>query len=378
MLKINNVIELHQNNLTMYVLKLSVNDLLNNYVIDSYDSKLKNSTGYQRPPFPAHYKKIAQYLVSNTESAILPMAIIGAIDENDIKKIDNSIILENNIRIVDGQHRIKGIEYLKQSNIPEYVQKYGQIEREYEFPVILLAIDSDNELVEMETFININSKGKKVSTNLAQELRNKRFHKVINDDPVEVNKELYDIISSGVAKKLSNSPYSFWYNKLTMGDEISNEKPISFSAFTKSIIPIVNSYFKYKINKNQISVTDIEIIENKIVEFIEHVWSIVSVKWKQCFVKNDLQFYKKEFNICKGIGVYSIHGLVKECLDEIYDFKPQKNIDLNDILFRFEEIITKSEVESDWWRVGGPFTGLSSGQGFKKIISYIKNEEEYF
>ena len=51
MLKIDNVIELHQNNLKMYILKLSVNDLLENYVIDSYDSNVKHGTGYQRPPW---------------------------------------------------------------------------------------------------------------------------------------------------------------------------------------------------------------------------------------------------------------------------------------------------------------------------------------
>jgi hypothetical protein len=201
----------------------------------------------------------------------------------------------------------------------------------------------------------------------------------VDEQDITVDKELFEFISSGIAKKMSNNDSSFWHNKMTMGDEISNAKPISISAFTKSITPFISAYIKFCGHQGHISKSEIDGIEKDIAGFLEVVWSIVISKWKQCFMLYDVQFHKKEFNICKGVGVFSIHGLIKECFDETGSKENlNKNIVLDQTLSSFKKIIEESNVQSDWWRVGGPFTGLSSGQGFKQIISYIKNEEKFF
>ncbi len=344
-----------QNKLTLYIVCFSTEELLDMTEIEYYNAD--TSEGYQRPPFPSHFKKIARYLIEDN-LPVLPTAILTAIDPSKIREEGIVINIKGKLRVVDGQHRIEGIKYLR--NINE--AKYNEI-LEYQFPVLIMAIDKDMRDLEISTFININSKAKRVSTDLAKELWKKvNWNKISQKRSGDVlTPEECEVIATQVAQILNRNESCIWYDSIRMGDEATVSKPISVTAFTKSIKDIIS------ILSNKFSGTE-ELVDETI-KFLIDVWNEVTIRWPECFDDS-----YDTFNIKKGIGVYSIHLVLKECVT-----KNEGNID--NALEEFRRMLKESQVLYTDWMTGGKFTGMSSGQAIKRISAYIKNEvskEEFF
>lgn len=364
-------IKLDQDGIVMYLLKLGVENLINNSIIERYDSS--DDTGYQRQPIPGHYKKIAKYFME-TNKAILPTAILAAISPEHVKEVDSNILdLKDKIRIVDGQHRIKGLEALKDGYTTNSMERYISLKENYEFPIILMSIPPDGDLgvsiLEVNAFININNKGKKVNTNLAKELieQSHRRRHINEKEYVSFNDELVSTTATRIIRDLSDTYESLWYQNIILGDDVDNKKPISINAFSKAIKPIVYQCLRGTQTQDIISANTLDLEENIILHFIDTAWNIVIEKWPECFTKE--KKYNNSYNICKGIGVFPIYGLLSEFLE--------KNlIDKTASLKQFRECIFASRVVSSDWLVGGRFTGLTSGQAIKQVIRVIKNEIE--
>jgi len=158
----------------------------------------------------------------------------------------------------------------------------------------------------------------------------------------------------------------FLYNKIILGDEIDRKKPISISAFTKAIRPIVQLRLSCLQKDGQILSAVLQEEEEVISQYIEHVWCVICRKWPECFLR-DCNEYNENYNICKGIGVFPIYALFCECISGC-------NGDLETGLSKFINVISESKVSASDWLVGGTFTGMSSGQAIKKIVRYLKNE----
>lgn len=109
-MRFNQYVKLKQRGINMFLISSRVENIINNYDVDIYDQET-NRTGYQRPPIPTHYRDIAKYLVNNSESIFMPAAIIAAVDPKQIHLSDHHLEIEGKMRIVDGQHRLKGFEY---------------------------------------------------------------------------------------------------------------------------------------------------------------------------------------------------------------------------------------------------------------------------
>ncbi|OJU14080.1 MAG: hypothetical protein BGN88_12600 [Clostridiales bacterium 43-6] len=360
-------IKIQQDNVQMYLIKMNVDDLLTNSIIERYDSG--DDTGYQRQPIPAHFKKISKYLMTN--GAILPTAILAALSPDKIKEINESELeIYEDLRIVDGQHRIKGLEELKNGYTTGSMERFESMRTIYEFPVVVMCLTPESDLKssikEVDAFININNKGKRVNTNLAKELSEQvhRRANIENQEFIIIDDELITNMSTRIAKELASIKDCFWYNNIILGDAIDNKKPISINAFSKALKPIVSACFKQNFGDGcKIKTKEIEKPKDMIIKLINDAWDIVILKWSDCFINNR---YNINYNICKGIGVFPILGLLYEC----YTKNPQLPLD------DFKNIINSSAVKSSDWLVGGRFTGMSSGQSIKQIIKTIKNEAE--
>ena len=328
---IHNAISVEQGCCTMYIFKLSTEDLLSNYIISNYDSV--RETGYQRPPVESHYKKIARYLAAAGSGQILPMSIIAAATREDISYQGNELTIEGRLRIVDGQHRIKAIEYLRDGKNPKYNDKYKELANDYEFPVILLTADETDSALEMDTFININSKGKRVSINLAKELCEKKMQADLTKHEIGLNSDTYENLATQVVKRLAHDKASLWYERIQMGDELGFQKPVSVGTadLTKRAV--------------------------------ERLWRTVQGRWPECFEE------PKQYNLLKGLGVSVIHRLFESCIGEIRSSDPEKV--LEDAQEAFERYLDRTDVEAEEWMVGGIFTGFSSEQGYGIIMNII-------
>lgn len=363
---IHNAISIEQGNHMMYIFKLSTQELLSNYMIPSYDSS--KDIGYQRPPVEAHYKKIARYLADANSEQILPMSIIAAAANKDISYKENVLTIQGRLRIVDGQHRIKAIEYLRDTRNSRYNNKYAELVAHYEFPIILLITNEIDSVLEIDTFININSKGKRVNTNLAKELQEKKMRTDFEKHDVELKMGTCENLATRVAKCLAYDTNSMWYDRIQMGDELGLQKPVSIGTFARSL------------KKITMRVADMVVAGEKVISeeraektteltriAVEQLWKKVQVRWPECFDE------PKQYNLLKGLGVSVIHRLFESCIEE-GRFSDPKNM-LEDAQETFVQYLRKTDVEAEEWMIGSTFTGFSSEQGYGIIVNILRGEK---
>lgn len=362
---IHNAISVEQGCHTMYIFKLSTGELLSNYTISSYDSA--EETGYQRPPVESHYKKIARYLADADSGQILPMAIIAAATERDISYEENVLTIKDKLRIVDGQHRIKAIEYLRDADNTRYKNKYKELAGHYEFPIILLVSKEKDSELEIDTFININSKGKRVSINLAKELREKKMRADLEKRKVELTKDSYENLATQVVKRLVHDKGSMWYERIQMGDELGLQKTVSIGTFARSLKKITTRVADMVVEeKNFISEKEAEKTAELIGDVVEQLWREVQKRWPECFDE------PRNYNLLRGLGVSVIHSLFESCIREKPLSEPAEM--LADAQKTFARYLEKTEVEAEDWMVGGTFTGFSSEQGYGIIVNTLRGE----
>jgi len=366
----NQFVKLKQRGINMFLISSTVENIINNYDVDIYDQKT-NRTGYQRPPIPTHYRDIAKYLSNNSESIFMPSAIIGAVDKSQIHFSDH-LEVKGKIRIVDGQHRLKGFEYAiyteKKNHDNTDDKKLTQLNN-FEFPIILMVIDeqTNEKLNEVIAFIDINSKGKKVVTDLAINLRNEMSDKTL--DYLEEENKLLEKVATETTLYLSNDKENIdtvWFNAIKTS---SNDKGkiISINSFNKSLFPIIKHCIpNTRFYQSPEGVSD---LIDSVKQFITLAWEKIHDKWTKSF--NEDKSFNKAFNIQKGIGVHALHLILADCIAEFKSTDRDISDNLTFALGKFGKILDATPVTTDDWNSGGKFSGYNSASGFKKVKNYI-------
>lgn len=357
-------IKVKQGKFDMLLISLTAAELIE-YSAVHYYKNVKGNEGYQRQLITNHYRKIAKYIETNDEP-ILPPAILAATEPEFVSINSSELTITKVIRIVDGQHRIQGLKYLKENN----PTSYKKVEN-YEFPVILMIINKSQKIHEVNTFVNINSKGKRVSTDLAILLRDRIREEEFNEKMDYISdKEFQEAVATNISKKLNLEIESLWYDCIKMAEGVGDKgKPISINAFNQSLNEVIKSYMKT--NSTERTREFIETITTELSFLISNAWFIIADKWKDCFFINKPKKHNKLYNIQKGIGVYPIHQVLSECL-------MLTNGDIKSALLEFEKIIDASKVDDAEWKIGGILSSYNSKAGFNAIATYIKNEIDLY
>lgn len=328
----------------------------------------RDPEGYQRDANKAHYNKIKKYIIENQNSFILPTSIILGVDRN---LIEPSLITEGGVnflnidesskifRIVDGQHRIEGIK--------KAIEEKGEIE-DLQLPITIVLSDERRRSIELEIFSDINSKAKRINTDLAQ-LAKFNFE-VLEESIVDINKH----ISIKTAYELKEKKEGIWANAIKFNIQSDfNIGIIGIAMFSDSLSKIVDLYTN-TVDKPALSnkLLTIEYCNNCAVflgNFLDELWSdIIFKKWNSAFT-NEISlnefgevinsFYSNKHYIQKGIGTNSIHSFFSEVISlHGFNEKSKKVI---------KEKIVGSKIKSEDWANGGPFSGYNSGSGFNKI-----------
>lgn len=359
----------------------------------------KHPGGYQRDAMSKHFNAIKNYILKNSEF-LFPTAIILAVDENDLKallKEENNVTylnLEDNpgkqlFRVVDGQHRLKGIEEASHEN---------NILENLSLNVIVLINKPNRHSVEMEVFNFINSKSKRLKVDLI-ELAKFEFRILENNLP---KNELNEHISIQVANLFNDKKENnIWFNGIKFG--IHEEEKfgiIGVNAFRESIKTIVDIYLTTKEwDKSIIGdalLTFSKTSAQEVFNFLDFIWNkSVYNKWSSCFKKNlemdidlDLHeyYYKNEYYIQKTLGTKAINYFIGDFITEV--MKNTNNLNQNSPLILPNEIINKElfqgktiekigeailecNVISEDWLIGKTFSGYSSESGFRKVSKML-------
>jgi DGQHR domain-containing protein len=343
--------------------------------------------GYQRIQDERHYQNIRKYI--ETENFVFPNSIILAIDkeqfENIVVKNGEGLIYlnlddnkDNLFRVVDGQHRLLGIEQAIINN-PKL--------NDLKLQVSIIITPQNRRSIEMEIFSNINSKAKRLKTDLI-ELAKYDFR--ILEDRIGA-KNLNSHIAINTAFKLNENTSisdNVWQNAIKIGIHSENKIGIiGVTAFIQSISGIVSSYIN--LNQEQIdSMGDKELIlfsrsaAKEISDFLIQAWRVINERWPQAFLDPyktldiDNQYksivYDPNFYIQKTLGCKSINYLIADILKDRFD-----NIFNASVLEDFKGIIYDCKLSTYDWKLGKTLSGISSESGFRKVTRILKNEEDF-
>lgn len=372
--------ELNQNSNTLYTSVLPFNYINDNSHVLVYG---KDKGGYQREPDPKHFKKIKDFIIQNKEF-IFPTSIILGIDSGVADKIITKegsglfINLELNatekiFRIIDGQHRIKGIE--------ESLKNKPAV-RDLRLSIVILKTDSNKRSQEMHIFNTINSKSKRIKVDLIK-LAEYDYRILENDIGIS---ELPVHLSMKVAQLL-NEDYSennIWQNAIKFG--IHDEDKIGIigvNAFIQSIESIVSQYLNKKeglenMGKNEL-LNFVPGAGSEIKDFICQAWDIVRIKWSEgIFPKKQVvqvgdelatYYYKKNYYLQKTLGTKAINYTLGQILKD-----GNKKVLHIDNLDKFKDVINSSKILNRDWEMGVTFSGYSSESAFTKVRKMIMGE----
>jgi len=311
----------------------------------------EDERGYQRSIKDDHVRGIKKY-INEHPNYLFPSSIILAMDKKEYENckrtdLDNSIykIDLNNMkfRIVDGQHRLKALHETNQDIL---------------LNVIVMIISEGKEKLELDVFTNLNSKAKRIPTDLA-ELAKFKYQILSEGKNLNID-DSADFIAMKTATDL-NENNKIWKNaiKVNINSEI-NTGIVGISAYKKSILSISK-----KINKNvdAKNIKELEDASNICYSILEEAWDICFDKWSFCFNESDNnKIYNTKYYLQKTMGVSIINGLINEYLD------------YNNTIDGFKSMIENSNVKISDWETAGIMSGHSSEAGFSKIRKLVKGE----
>lgn len=371
--KINSmVISLIQDEIKIILTKMKVEDLIKNTFADIFDSQ-DNKEGYQRPLNSTQVANIYEYLMTEQHS-ILPTSIILAIKEEDIvvSKDSTSFELLDKLRIVDGQHRIAAMSKIfkelneEKGEDPELITEFNNF-CNWEYPVNIMLLDKDKKIdryIEIRSFVDINKKGKKVTTDLADNNMAK-----IRDGLDELPaKQAYQQISSKVVNLLNSNEKSTWYHSIRIGDNSSGDRSIGISSFNLSIVPIIRKHMKKKYDKN-LKYYNKNMINKEseiIADIIKDYWVAIGDKWENAFYwddENEAYRIDSDYNIQKSLGVFSLHKILNQYFTNDNDIKSALELS--------KSAINNSDVIDDDWLIGGSFSSYTSSSGHTSIKNIV-------
>jgi DGQHR domain-containing protein len=338
-------IKIEQAGIKMYLLSLKINEIKQllekkQLLVDVYDPlNPTGREGYQRGIDESRIKDIAEFL--SKKSDILPSLLPGSIILNCRKgetiRYDDStseIIIGDDacFHIVDGQHRIRGLERSK-------IQKY-------EVPFTI--IEGLNIAQEAGQFLTINTKQKKVRPDL--QLR------ILYHQDRENTRRLIDILGVENWKlealtlciALNDKNESPWRNLiLRPGEKREGRwKPITEANFVDTL-----KYFC----SSESSIKHLPLEEKE--KFLIQYWNEIRKIYEKAFTETDGPAY----SLTRGLGA----GIFNTLAPAIYNLKLETGEDLSSIL---EPL--KKKIPLDYWRrPHGKIAKLGGSQKTYKTVA---------
>ena len=323
-------------NRKLFVSKIKLSDLARGpFMIDFYKRTQEPSEiGYQRPLSKKRSRDIKDFILNQTKGeTVLPTPIVAnsriELRYEPIKGIKNVGFLylhkNNPLYIIDGQHRRYAIsEIMSNPDITSYI--------DYEIPINILSGFSRKK--EVEQFYIINERQKRIKTDLGQRLL-LQFEKDNNQRKLIPNSNSWQLVALKITDKLNNSKDSIWENKIILPDAVydaRNEKLISQISFVNSQKPLfIGRKAPFDENPDNI---------DQWTDTINDAWNAVAAAYPK--INSDPQKY----SLMKTVGVYSIHILLKNLLE---DERPSR---YDRAINRMEKMLKKAadgDYSSKFW-----------------------------
>lgn len=338
-------LKIEQSGFPMYVTALSVGQIKalfksNQLIVDIYDPRNPpGKEGYQRGIDENRVNDISAFLSKTLD--ILPSLLPGSIILNCRPRMPlrfdsstNELVINDDVvfHVVDGQHRVKGLEKSR-------VQKY-------EVPVTI--IQGLNIAQEAGQFLTINTKQKRVRPDLQlrilyhQDTKNTR--RLIDT----LGLENWKIEALTIAIALNDRNESPWRNLILRPGEKKDDqwKPITEANFVDSLKNFCSS---------ESSVKALRLEEKE--KFLIGFWNEIRKLYEPAFSEESGSSY----SLTRGIGA----GILNTLAPALYSLNLSLDTDVDELL---RPLKSKYPIE-DWRRKTGRISKRGSSQSAYKSVS---------
>jgi DGQHR domain-containing protein len=364
----------------LYLTSLPVRDLVSNAEIDRWTKT--NREGYQRPPLESRLKargkaSIMRYLLD--EAGIFPTSVLLNIrrrlvfkeEVNLTEKISFGKLVipdKEKMWIVDGQHRL------------ESLKRVASIRPEFnEYPIPVTIVDIDDRFLEMLMFYIVNSRQKKIPTEIAyrhlqkmvEEVEVKEKHEWVKNvllGPEEVRKGVAAIIVDFIASD-ENSPF---YDRVRYtGEERESHHLVDDI--------VLETYISKLLKEKTFSMMEPERLAALLIDY----WSAIKDLYPSCFNEGE----SDQYTLLKHTGIASFTylfptvysysmmegGVSKEKMKELLGYLKERVDEINDPDFA-------RPIDEKWWSSAhGPYIARATSEkvfttiaeNFAKKISAI-------
>jgi len=316
------VVKLVQKGMPLYVGKMKAVDLLDLSGIEQWSEQ--TLTGYQRDRFNEKTREIADYL-QECSIAMIP-ALLASFREGEFHAVKGDF---GTLRIprkgaalwlLDGQQRTGGFKEIleelqeiqkkgKKLSKEEQSdsQRYDELLRDYELPVVFIDADAIVKKVKQEApnveigpdhvegafFFIVNKTQKPVNPSLKDELAYRTLMAGIRGIPViEKFKWRTEVVPIANDLNRNGSPLK---GKMNLGGTRGLGRPIRLNSFVTSLEPLFKGNETFK----ALSTEDKK-------EFLKAYWSVVKNLYPDAFN------YPKDYLVLKTLGVYSLNYLAND------------------------------------------------------------------
>ncbi len=344
------------------------------FIVDYYEREKEKSAGgggYQRKLSPQAVNGIKDYILTETMNPLLPTGLLvsarGELEFSEKSNGFGELIVNRPLYVIDGQHRFEAWKSLMEQ--PQYREDWGN----FELPIVVLS--NFNKRQEVEQFYVINSRQKRIKTDLAQ----RNFLQLAADDstsgliPERLKWMLY---ATKIVDALNEKDDNLvWENKIELPNEdadIKKIKIISQASFVSSLKPFFVGRTSVFVPKDERP--DIE----KWAGIINDFWKIVYKLYPEA-----IDNYK-DYSLLKTVGVFSLHLFFANMIyrEDFKDYVNNKEAQ-REVLKKVEKYLSdakNSSIKLEFWRsnvpknvreVGDYASGYSSSSGHNKIVSRI-------
>jgi DGQHR domain-containing protein len=350
------VIPIVQNKKTMFMGIIRIGDLFDHFElkVDTQSSK-KNKKGYQRKSTKRRAMAFLRY-IEKTKDATSPNTILLNYRENlKIEETPGAPIYldfpeKATLWVVDGQHRLRGLEEgLKNDEI-----------RKFEIPFVIM--NETEKYLEALQFFIINRTQKGVKSDLAQiflqevEKREPDFLK--SNLPTQIIRNLdWNPGAVRIMEKLIERVDSPWFNKIQLANEPKLKTIIPQTSFIDSLEPIL---------KDDNFMISIDHKDDILTELLIRYWQAIKELCLKAFED------PKNYVIQKTVGLFTLHKLFVK----IFSLSKDENnkittSSIKRVLSQIPEVFN-----SEYWRsnVGEAGKIGSNKKSFSFLAKKINNE----
>lgn len=348
-------LRISQDGVTLYITKMLAGDAVKVAKTDYWVPGAKDSVqGYQREPKASRLRRIAKFMLGKLyPTNLFPTAVLMNSrerlsfreDGDDIGTL--SIRPDDELWIVDGQHRVGGLKHAIEDM---EAAELG------EFPLPVVIMEGLDKYKEMLQFYVINTEQKKIRTDLAnrllqQQAKETEGFKSLLEQGVE-----WKVRATAVTDKLNVDRKSIWAGRIQAPNQKKNPnhimKEISFSTSLKPVV--AGSSLLSKLHVDQVA------------ELLGRYWEALNELMPDAF-KNP-----EKYVIQKTPGVFSLHSV----FPLVFELVRQESDTLS--LDAFKSVLrpmAEADDGAEFWESDNEDGAAQYGsmKGFRILANHLEN-----